>query len=269
MTLPLWGQLEKSQDDNETIEEAIARLIAEHESDPEAHLGEGESLEAHKTEEVVDHPPFSLVPDKYSPVIPDSDSWFTDFRLIAPFLVINDVTANTKFISQLLQTLSTTGSKGGFATFDEGDFFFDSGSWVVRFDFWTSILNGSNKDILFGVNVAELGFIDPGDGPYGFGFRFPTDGKVYAVWQDLGDPLSSVEITGINIGFPHKYTAIFTNEEQILFFVDDVLKVTATVGLPNFLLPDSNFGIFMHKVSSGQVARLSAYHLLLTREPLP
>jgi hypothetical protein len=43
-----WGQLAKSQTDPEKIEEAIKRLINEHNADPEAHLVEGGSLKSHK-----------------------------------------------------------------------------------------------------------------------------------------------------------------------------------------------------------------------------
>jgi len=64
MANPVWGQLEKAQDDAETIEEAVARLIAEHEADAGAHTGTGESLETHKSQEVVDHPQGSILPDK-------------------------------------------------------------------------------------------------------------------------------------------------------------------------------------------------------------
>ena len=64
MANPVWGQLEKAQDDDETIEEAIARLIAEHESDAGAHTGTGESLETHKSQEIVDHPAGSILADK-------------------------------------------------------------------------------------------------------------------------------------------------------------------------------------------------------------
>lgn len=66
MSLPLWGQLQFSQENPETILEAIARMISEHEEDPEAHLGEGESLELHKQETVIDHPAGSILPDKWS-----------------------------------------------------------------------------------------------------------------------------------------------------------------------------------------------------------
>lgn len=62
--LPLWGTLQKAQDDSETIEEAIARLISDHNDDPTAHLGTGQSLEQHKSEDVIDHPPGSLLADK-------------------------------------------------------------------------------------------------------------------------------------------------------------------------------------------------------------
>lgn len=64
MALPLWGELQKAQDDSRTIEEFIDDKIVEHEEDPEAHLGEGESLQAHKSESIIDHPAQSVVVDK-------------------------------------------------------------------------------------------------------------------------------------------------------------------------------------------------------------
>jgi len=66
MTLPLWGQLQKSLDDTETIEQAIERIVAEHNAEPEAHLGTGESLSEHKHTTVLDHPAGSVLADKFS-----------------------------------------------------------------------------------------------------------------------------------------------------------------------------------------------------------
>ena len=66
MALPNWGQLQKSLDDPETIEEAIVRLIAAHNEEPEAHLEEGQSLHNHSHEAVIDHPEGSIPTDKYS-----------------------------------------------------------------------------------------------------------------------------------------------------------------------------------------------------------
>ena len=72
MALPLWGELQKSQDDPETIEEAISRIVAEHEASPTSHLGDGESLQAHKSAETIDHPAESVVVDKFATVTPSA-----------------------------------------------------------------------------------------------------------------------------------------------------------------------------------------------------
>jgi len=64
MAEPNWGLLEKSQVDDETIEEAIDRLVAAHNDDADAHIGAGKSLDTHKTQETIDHPANSVKTDK-------------------------------------------------------------------------------------------------------------------------------------------------------------------------------------------------------------
>jgi len=64
MALPVWGNLEKSQIDNEKIEEAIDRRIQAHEDDPDAHLETGESLQSHKASAIIDHLATSIIADK-------------------------------------------------------------------------------------------------------------------------------------------------------------------------------------------------------------
>src|SRR5574343_697483 len=64
MVNPVWGLLGKAQDNPQTIEERIAEMISQHEEDPEAHMGAGESIENHRINEVVDHPAFSVFTDK-------------------------------------------------------------------------------------------------------------------------------------------------------------------------------------------------------------
>ena len=66
MANPTWDLLQKNLTDPETIEEAIARLITAHEADPTAHLGVGESLQAHKADDILDHPAGSVLSDKRS-----------------------------------------------------------------------------------------------------------------------------------------------------------------------------------------------------------
>jgi hypothetical protein len=64
MAIPTWGMLAKSQTDPEKIEEAIARLIQQHNEDEEAHLGPGQSLQSHKAAEIIDHLASSIIADK-------------------------------------------------------------------------------------------------------------------------------------------------------------------------------------------------------------
>jgi len=75
----IWGDLQKSLDDDETIEQAIARVVAEHEADPAAHQGEGESLQNHKANEILDHPMGSVKNDKNSSYSFLYNLLFTDF----------------------------------------------------------------------------------------------------------------------------------------------------------------------------------------------
>lgn len=82
MSVETWGQMAKSSDDAEKVEEAISRLIAEHEADPSAHLGAGESLEAHRANEVIDHPASSIVADKLS---------FNEYVLSMPFTTLDGI----------------------------------------------------------------------------------------------------------------------------------------------------------------------------------
>lgn len=67
MSDPNWGLLVKSQVDNETIEEAIDRIVLAHAEDSESHLGVGESLQSHKASEIIDHVAGSIVADKINP----------------------------------------------------------------------------------------------------------------------------------------------------------------------------------------------------------
>jgi len=63
-TTVVWGNLLKSQISAEKIEEAITRMIQDHEDDPDAHLEIGESLQSHKASEIIDHVAESIIEDK-------------------------------------------------------------------------------------------------------------------------------------------------------------------------------------------------------------
>lgn len=60
----VWENIPKSQTDPTTISEAIAAGVAVHNDDSEAHLDTSQSLEQHRTNDIIDHPAESTVNDK-------------------------------------------------------------------------------------------------------------------------------------------------------------------------------------------------------------
>lgn len=66
MSTIIWDNLAKNQDDPETIEQAIARLIVEHNNDVDAHNAPGQSLDLHRKNDIIDHPAGSVKNDKTS-----------------------------------------------------------------------------------------------------------------------------------------------------------------------------------------------------------
>jgi len=88
MSVETWEQIPKNQTNSELIEEAIARLIAVHEADPEAHTGENESLQAHRQNEIVDHPAGSILIDKNTMTEFYIDD---DFRTITQWYTVGSV----------------------------------------------------------------------------------------------------------------------------------------------------------------------------------
>lgn len=59
-----WGDLLKSQADDETIEQAIARIIQAHDDDESSHLDTGQALQSHKASDIIDHLAHSIIEDK-------------------------------------------------------------------------------------------------------------------------------------------------------------------------------------------------------------
>jgi hypothetical protein len=59
-----WQFMLKNQVDAEKIEEAIERIVGNHNDDPEAHLAVGQSLQSHKSYEIIDHLAASIIADK-------------------------------------------------------------------------------------------------------------------------------------------------------------------------------------------------------------
>lgn len=60
----IWSDLARATNDPTTIDEAIAEGVAQHNGDPNAHLGADEALQSHRAAEIIDHLAESVVNDK-------------------------------------------------------------------------------------------------------------------------------------------------------------------------------------------------------------
>jgi len=238
MALPLWGQLQKSQDDAETIEEAIDRIVAEHNGDSEAHLGEGQSIAQHKAEDIIDHPALSIIADKYA-----QNSITSDKLIDTRFIVRSSFESLDGFKTY------RTGSRGSFVLNSVGDLSINVGGtandyaalyfeneflganivpYLPFFEVVAYIQESASSDfIMFVGNTYTRG----SEGGFGFIWKASTE-KLYAWWKD-GSTLYEEELTGFNVAYAHRFRAeLFA--DKIEFKVDNVLLYTATANLPEY-----------------------------------
>jgi hypothetical protein len=104
MSTDVWGLLPKSQDDDETIEEAINRLISAHEADPEAHTGENEAIAVHRENDIIDHLAGSVKADKLT---------MTEYELFDSFASVDAWTAVLGTIQNVGYALQVNKVAGG------------------------------------------------------------------------------------------------------------------------------------------------------------
>jgi hypothetical protein len=225
-----WGQLAKSQTDPEKIEEAIKRLINEHNADPEAHLVEGGSLKSHKMAEIIDHLVESIVADKIK----------------AGEINLYHLTSKKRILMTSFESLD------GWGTY--GSVYLDLGNCAL----WTTATSGNYTEIdavpanwtPFDVtkefewqatvripfNTSQEAYFGPSHHPIiggenGVGFRV-LDATLYAFIFKNGEftfyPISGVDITAWNVyRIIHKL-----NPEKYEFWVNGELKLIVVSNLP-------------------------------------
>jgi len=211
MALPLWGELEKSVDDPETIEEAIARLILAHNEDSESHLGSGQSLEAHKAEEIIDHPAGSVLADKMT---------MTEMDFYTMFESLDSWTHSGLVFNDSWPGLHIDGNDGGSNTayifsdqgFPESFFNLD---FTMLLEFYSRLSSPSNVEIFIGsfnLNPTLLNF-------RGIGFYY-SDNIVYGVISDGTTRLQTSSL-GVDTSLNHVYRAYYDQDTKLVtFFVD-------------------------------------------------
>jgi len=232
MSNPVWGLLAKSQTDNETIEEAIARLILEHEQDEASHLGAGESLQSHKASEIIDHVVDSVVADKiimgavdFSKMSADKAMMISCFESLDGWNYIVKMGTGTITLTLFGVKLKTQASSGMGVVLSTVS---ESPSNLVDF----------TKYMLFQTSVAmyrdteQEGSIILGANDYGCGFKI-IDDELYAWCDASGVDETLVKITGYDVKLFHTYRVV--NDPaipSISYYVDGVLEHTQTDEIP-------------------------------------
>jgi len=191
MILPLWGALEKAQDDAQTIEEAIIAAVAAHEADAEAHLGAGESLAAHKAQDVIDHPQGSILTDKWTHSELD---FATTFESLAPFFT--DGTVIQIWPGFATEADGTgTANKGGLQVDGEsGNLPFNTANdMLVQFSF--SIDGGANDTSQ--MRMGPFAYASP-TAQAGMGVQVVGDQLTFFAGSDDGATLDTLTAQTIN-----------------------------------------------------------------------
>lgn len=219
MVNPVWGMLAKAQDNPQTIEERIAEMIAQHEEDPEAHMGAGESIENHRINEVVDHPAFSVFDDKLAY---DRNTFDSNFQTLSGFDIGDGVekngldsvyfySANSSSLQYLIGMVSDM-------------------TPASVFDY------PKNPRFLCEIMVTQItsqeGYILVGykEETEGFGFKI-VNNKLYGFYYDSDGVEQLTEIATLVVGKVYKLEARVDYPNKITFLIDRL--VVGTVNSPN------------------------------------
>ena len=231
MVVPTWDQLQKNQTDSETIEEAINRLIVDHNNDPTSHLEEGQSLQSHKASAIIDHLAASIVLDKMARKF----SVNTNFESLAGWGQYKGGTGYIQ-ISFPGVLLAGTSLGSGWAQIICDNTFggnFDA-SFDCQYKSVNFLLNPSNGIARFGVGVTRVA-----DGDTGLYFEI-NHGVIYCCAINAPATVLSASLGMLSAGwhcFEIDYDAS-TNTAQ--FIIDGVVVYTL---VQTFDDPDS--GIMM------------------------
>lgn len=231
MATETWGLMPKAQNDDQTIDEAIASAISDHEADPEAHQGEGESLQNHKSDSVIDHPEESIVQDKYAPFSIPAIKFDYTKRIIAP-----------QFESLDSWEHGSNGEDLGYAIL--GGYALDvngiSGNYAyIHPTTMAEPINFATKNPMQDIGIrlsqttnqtlyAMCGYYS-GNWP-AFGFKIVND-TIYACWRKSGTEYTQ-SLATFTANEMHRYRAQYIAGTGIEFYIDNELLYTATTNLP-------------------------------------
>lgn len=259
MTAPfVWGGVPKAQDDSTTIDDAIAAAVSAHNDDPTSHMAAGQSIDVHRTNDVLDHPQGSVLADKGTQtewVMQDSFST-TD---------VWDGTNATKVAGTYGLLFYPTSSSG------------TSAKLIAGIPFW--------DDLNFGTKEIVLQFGVFGNVPSGNQFALFGAGTdwTYISSAGLGVKITHTQIQLYQEAYPNRYfgTAVSFADQAyhivrihlspadnaVMLYIDGVLVDTMAIHLGNDDNPSDVFESRVEKNGAASLtAQISIYNLYLSHQ---
>jgi len=255
MAEPVWGNLAKTQDNPESVDDAIAAAIAVHNADPMAHMAAGQSIDVHRANTVVDHPVGSLLADKMT-----NSEWTmnTVFESLDVWNIVGSVdNAGQLGVAVYVEWTPTKTSSLSANPQFVPNFFNASKDMLFQ---TLALWDGSNTHV-----NGWLGFLTTYTSTdLGFGFQI-RDGVLYAHVRcgttTSDQVLSSVDITQAHI-YRAQYNAAFNS---VAFYVDNVLVATITRPTGTNWADDTGPAIGLHLTQSND-GNLRVGNLLVSRQ---
>lgn len=260
----VWGLMPKSQDDAETIEEAITRIVTEHNNDNTAHAGTGQSLDVHRQSEVLDHLALSIVADKIKNGELSIDKMsYERFFTQLDLSFLNDTSYfSNSFGGPLYGEISNNGTTntwyGGYFGGDQQYGLLGDPTKNPTFRIRCVITDATHQEAYFGI----------GDflGDSALGFKL-DNGVAKAVWWDDEANEHLITLADVDVTVPHNYSVIVTNETGIQWLVDGV--GVETLSWPsNISISGGNVGIsaYTRHTSAGNNGVLILYQALFEQD---
>lgn len=229
MSVETWGLMPKSQIDNETIEEAIERLIAVHEHEPTSHMGENEAIEAHRKSEIIDHLASSVYDDKLAY---DRNSFTLSFANLDMFDKGPGV-ENSGYTTAYVYSANTSSIQWIYAFM---------GDMVPASFFYYTKKPRFITNFMLTQTTSQEGYITVGDrdSNEGFGVKI-LNNKLYGFYHNTAGSEVTQEIMTLTANVPYKLEVRVPSLSQIDFFVNNSL-IGSMTGLS---LPATNNYIWL------------------------
>jgi len=223
MAIICWGNLAKSADDVQKIEQAIQDYIETHDMNPNAHMGEDYALGVHRLQAVLDHMDGS-VEMKYLPM---NKRYATSMFESLDGWTIHGTSLCAVFGSKLYSDSSENPDVGWMTASPL------TGLPALDFSknpyFQTTVRITSTTDQIYYIGTsAQFQEVEH----HGFGFKI-VNTTLYAYWQGpIGVNLVEIEDVAINDFVCYRAEMDSTNG-KIYFYVDGVLEYTAETDMPS------------------------------------